>query len=177
MTIGRFRLTAAIRNVVGGLFAAVVAMVAAAAAAVVRRRWLVVRVRGNSMLPTLRGGDLLVARRSPPGSVGSGDIVVCRWPDASTMQVMTVDGQPVANPATPTTLLVKRVAAVAGEPVPGPVRRAVHPATVVPPGSLVLLADNDGLDSRVFGFLPDDRVIAVVSRKTRNQRQQRAETR
>ena len=37
--------------------------------------WKLVRVKGGSMRPTLRDGDIVLARR---GRYGEGDVVVCR---------------------------------------------------------------------------------------------------
>jgi type IV secretory pathway protease TraF len=62
--------------------------------------------------------------------------------------------------------MIKRVAAVPGEPVP----EAVWPAVAaiggqsVPAGSLVVLGDNtaDSKDSRTIGYIPADRVLGVM---------------
>jgi signal peptidase I len=131
-----------------------------------RRRILVVVVRGDSMLPSLRHGDVLLARRRPRG-IRVGDVAVASWPVA------------VPEESSPR-WLVKRVAATAGDRVPDCVRRAADavPAEVaaavagaaaapetVPPGHLVVLGDNGGYDSRVFGLLPADRVLAIVARR------------
>ncbi|RBY87256.1 S26 family signal peptidase [Blastococcus sp. TBT05-19] len=43
--------------------------------------WVLVRVSGPSMSPTVRDGDRLLARRVGPGArVGPGDVVVARFP-------------------------------------------------------------------------------------------------
>ncbi|MGY1833699.1 S26 family signal peptidase [Blastococcus sp. SYSU DS0510] len=43
--------------------------------------WILVRVSGPSMSPTLRDGDRLLARRVPPGGrVRPGDVVLARFP-------------------------------------------------------------------------------------------------
>jgi phage repressor protein C with HTH and peptisase S24 domain len=46
------------------------------------RRLRVVRVAGESMLPTLRGGDLLLVRTGAPVRVGR--LVIVRLPDGTT---------------------------------------------------------------------------------------------
>lgn len=59
--------------------------------------------------------------------------------------------------------VIKRVAAVPGDPVPFPIDGS---GPLVPPGSLVLLGDNpDGSgDSRQYGYVPVDAVVGVVLR-------------
>ena len=43
--------------------------------------WVVARVAGPSMTPTVRSGDRLLVRRSGPGDrVGDGDVVLARFP-------------------------------------------------------------------------------------------------
>jgi signal peptidase I len=60
--------------------------------------WVLVRVSGPSMSPTVRDGDRLLARRTRPGAaVGNGDVVLARFP------------------ARPELLVVKRVV----HPLPG----------------------------------------------------------
>lgn len=124
--------------------AAAVAAVAGLVAAVVRRRWIVVTVIGGSMLPGLRDGDVVLARRRDPRTVRVGDVVV-------------VDRSGIAAPRR---WIVKRVAAMAGDPLPA----GIAGSGPVPPGSLVVLGDNGGDDSRRFGALPVGRVLAVVVR-------------
>jgi signal peptidase I len=140
----------------GALAALAAAAAAAAATALVRRRWFVVSVVGGSMLPALRNGDVVLARRVDPAAAQVGDVVIVEEPER--------DGEWRAAPArTPTQRrrwIVKRVAAVPGDPLPDGV-----PGTgAVPAGSLVVLGDNGGYDSREFGPLPDDRVLGVMVR-------------
>jgi signal peptidase I len=116
-----------------------------------RRRLLVVRVRGNSMLPTYRHDDVLLAVRRRIDRVQVGDVVVFDPPP------------PAAKPAAAgPEWMVKRVVAVPGDPLPESV-----PATdrVVPPHTLVVYGDNGGYDSRSFGLLDADRLLAVVRRR------------
>jgi signal peptidase I len=124
-----------------------------------------VRVQGSSMEPTYSNGQWLLVRRlnwpSPPPRVG--DVVVFRMEND---------------------LLVKRVAAVGGQPIPGgrpilllvPSRErpkawekafvtASGPETV-PPGQLYVLGDNPSVsdDSRMFGPVPLSVLIGRVIR-------------
>ncbi len=140
------------------LAAALVAPPAAALAAVaaLRRRWTVVSVVGGSMLPAMREGDVVLARRRHPHGARVGDVVVLEPPGP--------DGRwrapPARGPRARRTWMIKRVAALPGDPVPP----GVPETGVVAAGSLVVLGDNGGLDSTVFGALPDERVLAVVIR-------------
>lgn len=112
------------------------------------RRFVVVTVRGLSMEPTFRHGDRVLARRRVP--VTTGQVVVVESPG---------DGN----------LVIKRVAAVPGDPVPRGRCPAIAdvPERVVPPGRLVLLGDNAAVsdDSRRLGYFALDRVLGVVLRK------------
>jgi signal peptidase I len=133
-------------------------------------RWVAVSVSGASMEPAYREGDRVVVRRRAVPVRGA-VVVVERppyrapWPDA-----------PVARDA-PAHLIyarhwfIKRVAAVAGDPVP----RAEVPAPAdaaedtVPEGMLVLLGDNrgDSYDSRSVGYFPAERVLGSVEESGR----------
>jgi signal peptidase I len=128
------------------------ALAAGAGVLWLRRRVLVVRVMGQSMLPTMDDGQKLLARRTSRAPV-TGTIVVVR-------------------PFGDSRLVVKRVAATAGETVPAEVAEpaGIPPGGTVPRGSLVVLGDNAGAstDSRTWGLLPVSSVVAVVVRKIRN---------
>ena len=51
--------------------------------------WVLVRVSGPSMSPTVRDGDRLLARRVPPGGpVRSGDVVLARFPSRPELLVV-----------------------------------------------------------------------------------------
>ncbi|SCD54485.1 Signal peptidase I [Streptomyces sp. DvalAA-14] len=120
---------------------------------------LVVNVTGRSMLPTLRPGRRLVVLRTPPGRPRAGAVVVFRLPRT----------EPVAETVPPKPLLIKRVAARGGDPVPAAVLRTVgaRPGDRVPEGSLVLLGDNGdttvaGGDSRAWGYVPQGALVGVV---------------
>jgi signal peptidase I len=128
----------------GGL--AVVTLVGVA----LRRRWIVVTVFGASMLPALHHGDVVLGRRRAASRIRRADVVVLR------------------APGRPDDLLVKRVAAVAGDPVPDGVPAT---AAVVAAGHVVVIGDNGGLDSRAFGPVPHDLLLAVVVRRLRVARE------
>jgi signal peptidase I len=125
------------------------------------RRYAIVDVHGSSMEPTLRHGDRVLVRRVRDGGVRTGDIVV--------IDRFAPDDQPAAGRPAHRVWVVKRAAAVAGDPVPGSVARAagVAPGTAVPAGRLAVLGDNPmhSTDSRVWGYLPTDRLLGVVRRR------------
>lgn len=128
------------------------------------RRYAVADVQGSSMEPTLRHGDRVLVRRVRDGGVRAGDIVV--------IERFAPDNQPrYRHPGrSPRRVwVVKRAAAVAGDPVPESVAHAagVAPGTAVPAGRLVVLGDNPphSTDSRVWGYLPTDRLLGVVRRR------------
>lgn len=134
-----------------------VAAVAALAIAgwTVRRRLLVVTVDGPSMQPTLQHGDRVLARRVPLAAVRTGDIVVVRRPVRT-----NTDAHRAA-------WLIKRAAAVPGEPVPPTVRAAVGGYDgPVPAGRLVVLGDNppQSADSRHWGYVTEELLLGVVVR-------------
>lgn len=115
----------------------------AATVVALRREWMVVTVVGGSMLPSLREGDVVLARRRHPRHARVGDVVIFEPPGVD-------DGR----------WMIKRVAAVSGDPLP----RRVPGEGRVPASSLVVLGDNGGLDSRMFGPLPFRRVRAFMTR-------------
>jgi signal peptidase I len=112
---------------------------------VLGRRWLTVVVTGNSMAPSFHDGQrLLVTRRDTARPLAVGDVVVFSVPHAGDLA-----------------LRIKRVAAIAGEPVPAWVDRL---GSIVPPAHLVVAGDNPvSQDSRQLGFVPETAVIAVVT--------------
>jgi signal peptidase I len=116
------------------------------AAVALRRRWIVVTVLGASMLPALHHGDVVLGRRRAASRIRRADVVVLR------------------APGRPNDLLVKRVAAVPGDPTPDGVPAT---AAVVPAGHVVVIGDNGGLDSRAFGPVPHGLLLAVVVRRLR----------
>ncbi|WP_081237488.1 S26 family signal peptidase [Streptomyces viridosporus] len=120
------------------------------------RRLLIVTVRGTSMTPTHHHGDRLLVRRTH--TVRRGQVVVVLRPRSP-----AIWREDRHSP-----LIVKRVAAVPGEPVPP---GSVPPLAEgqegrVPPGHVVLLGDNAAasVDSRQLGFFPLGDVLGVVTR-------------
>ncbi|MEU2851883.1 S26 family signal peptidase [Streptomyces syringium] len=127
------------------------------------RGFVTVTVRGASMAPAYRDGDRVLVRRGNRLPV-VGQVVVAERP--------AKDGTWAAPPLRPTATaaevhgrqwLIKRVAAVAGDPVPS----AALPGARVPEGGLVLLGDNRAVsfDSRDVGYFPTDRVLGTVRRR------------
>ncbi|TDC05358.1 hypothetical protein E1267_19790 [Nonomuraea longispora] len=114
-----------------------------------RATYMVARVHGESMAPTLTDGDRLLSRRTRLGALGHGQIAIVRNP-------LPAGGK----------FLVKRVAALPGDPVPEDVRKAVD-VDVVPVGRFVLIGDNTevSFDSREHGFFRADDLHAVTIRR------------
>jgi signal peptidase I len=126
-----------------------------------RRNWAVITVEGTSMEPTFCHGDRVAVRRTPGFTVSSGDVVVIERRDGFSNQhrqpARVWDGR---------RWMIKRVGAVAGEPVPDGIPVA---DAVVPPGRLVLLGDNAeaSFDSRLIGYFSADLVLGGVARRMR----------
>jgi signal peptidase I len=96
-------------------------------------------IADHSMEPTLRPGDWVIAVRRPR-SIRRGDVVI------------------VAHPRRPAFEMVKRVAALAGEPAPSV-------GMPIPPNGIWLLGDHaeaGSVDSRVLGSFPAAAVRARV---------------
>ncbi|WP_017588896.1 S26 family signal peptidase [Nocardiopsis ganjiahuensis] len=127
----------------------------------VRRRVFVTEVSGVSMLPALRQGDRMLAERANRRTViVPRQLVVLRDPETPVLR----DERDRRRP----NYLVKRVAAVAGDPVPEgvPGGRGSGPRTV-PDGFVAVLGDNSdhSTDSRRFGLVPVGRVVGTVLRR------------
>ncbi|MFB4264620.1 S26 family signal peptidase [Nonomuraea sp. GTA35] len=133
------------------MFLAAACGLAALALLVVRLRaaYVVIRVRGNSMAPALAHGDRLLSRRTHLAALRNGQIAVVLSPRPNGSK-----------------FLIKRVAALPGDPVPEEVREAVAD-DVVPAGRFVLIGDNAeaSFDSREHGFFHADDLHAVTIRK------------
>jgi signal peptidase I len=141
-----------------GLVLAGVAAAAAAGLWWLRRRLLVASVTGRSMTPFLADGERVLVRRCPGWRVAAGQVVVVAMP----RHRRPAEGAGADRAAAAT--IVKRVAAVAGDPVPAGVGSS---GRLVPPGMLVVLGDNqaESADSRHFGLISDDRVVGIVVRR------------
>jgi signal peptidase I len=62
--------------------------------------------------------------------------------------------------------IIKRVAALPGDTVPGAMREAADGAVTVPEQNLLVSADNpSGTDSRQWGFIPASDVLGPVLKK------------
>lgn len=126
-----------------------------------RRRVFAVTVEGASMEPALVAGDRLLARRLSGRGLRPGQIVILEkpaypggWHWSSARVPGLADGH----------WMIKRVAAVAGDPVPA----ELASGGLVPAGSIVVLGDNRdaSIDSRELGFIPVTRVLGVAVRST-----------
>ncbi|HEV7557000.1 MAG TPA: S26 family signal peptidase, partial [Kofleriaceae bacterium] len=101
-------------------------------------------VVGNSMSPTLRDGERVIARRQCGREILRGDIVVFVPPVAVEDVVYRV----------------KRVAAIAGDPAP-----AWLAGDRVAAGKLVVIGDNPrSQDSRHYGYVEVIAVLAMTRR-------------
>lgn len=144
-----------------GLLAGAAMLVAAVA--ILRRRITIVAVYGHSMQPALRTGDRVLVRRAHIGDLRHGQIVVFEKPSYDG----TWDTQALRWPADNREWLIKRVAALPGDPQP----EAIPPAPgstwpVVPDGKFAVLGDNAArsLDSRKIGYIPAERLLGVMLR-------------
>lgn len=129
-------------------------VIATAIIVALRHRFTVVTVRGPSMQPALQPGDTLLARRTRGGTVRNGDVIILRVP--------VVPGESDRY------TVIKRVAATAGDPIPAYLPPATRPGNgLLPAGQLAVLGDNaaSSADSRVWGLIPADDVLAKVIRK------------
>lgn len=142
----------------------------------VRRNWLQVTVVGESMSPTFRPGDRILARRVQPERVRAGDVVVIEGTAADAEQFAAriaaawrapyevVDRQIPPTVAEGNGLrMIKRVAATAGERLPFAVP-GLPVGAVVPAGRLAVVGDNPdvSIDSRHHGFITLDQVMGRV---------------
>jgi signal peptidase I len=131
-----------------------------------RRRYLVVAILGRSMLPTYADRDRVLVRRRKAGRpVQAGDVVVADLTPRLVPGAGGSSGAPL-NAIRFADRVVKRVAAVPGDPVPAGI---AVPDVRVPAGQLVLLGDNpaESADSRQYGYVPENEVIGMVLRHLR----------
>lgn len=131
------------------------------------RRLASVTVRGRSMEPSYHEGDRVLVRRVR--TPAAGQVVVVEQPGTDGQWLGPSLSAGAGNARlSDRRWLIKRVAAVPGDPVP----RAGFPSLAqaeedaVPPGKVVLVGDNRrlSLDSRRIGYFPADRVLGVVVR-------------
>lgn len=113
------------------------------------------------MEPTFQHGDRVAVRRTGRSAISSGDVVVIEPPDADPAR----RDSPLRLPGG-RRFVIKRVGAVAGEPVPHGIPVS---DPVVPDRKLVLLGDNAdaSFDSRAIGYFSTDRVLGSVVRRMR----------
>lgn len=104
--------------------------------------WIRVTVRGNSMSPTFSDGQELLARRLLLRSPRRREVIVFRVPDVELPH------------------RIKRVAAIAGDPMPSWLPAA---ATHVPTGFVVVVGDNArSQDSRQLGLVDCRDILGTV---------------
>ncbi|WP_198533885.1 S26 family signal peptidase [Streptomyces odonnellii] len=147
----------------GGL--AVTLGLALAATGALARTLVVVTVQGSSMEPAYYDGDRVLVRRGAPPEPGQ--VVVMERPAAG----IGWTAPPVPTGADPATVsarqwLIKRVAAVPGDPVPYEMTVAGERFPHVPTGRVVLFGDNRAAshDSRQMGYFPVERLLGAVLR-------------
>jgi signal peptidase I len=132
---------------------AALALVIIAAVGYVRTRLVVVTVAGGSMEPTFVEGDRVLVRRTRVDRLRSGAVVVAADPEA-------IYGSGL--------WIIKRAVAVPGDPVPRDYfpPLADVPESHVPPGRIVLRADNPhGADSRDWGYYDGTGLLGVAVRR------------
>lgn len=138
-----------------------------------RKGLTLVTVTGDSMMPTLAPGDHVLVRRARIGQLHPGQIVVAEAPG--------IEGYRSCLPSGPVgrgEWMIKRVAAVPGDPRPGeslPVMTG-QPDRLVPPGRFVVLGDNAAWshDSRQIGYIPGERLLGIAVCRIRPERDTRA---
>jgi signal peptidase I len=108
--------------------------------------WLRVTVVGQSMSPTLRDGQRLLARRLRRAP-RRGEVIVFRVPD---------EDLPCR---------IKRVAAIAGDPVPEWLTPTLPGLTRIPADRVAVVGDNpDSQDSRQLGLVRCQDILGAVPR-------------
>ncbi|MFF1489643.1 S26 family signal peptidase [Streptomyces sp. NPDC058319] len=126
--------------------------------ALIRSRYLVVTVEGSSMVPALADGDRVLVHRVRLAAIAAGRLVVTRPPAGGRWGAVS-----------PSRWMIKRAAAVPGDPVPRDGAPALRdlPEERVPRGRIVLLGDNpeESLDSRFCGYFRAEQIIGVVVRR------------
>ena len=128
------------------------------AALALRNEYTLITVTGDSMWPTLKPGDRVLVRRARLGRIRRGQMIVVEAPDANGYRPGALPGRARADRE----WIIKRVAAVPGDPRPDDILATAAP--LVPPGKFVVLGDNPAWshDSRHIGYVPGDRLLGVV---------------
>jgi signal peptidase I len=141
-----------------GLALAACALLAALA---LRQRFVIVTVTGDSMVPALAPGDRVLVRRVRPSQLRRGQVAVVEMPDANGDWAA-----PLRGPVSRHQWMIKRVAALPGDPIPEGCLPEVAdvPGRLVPDGKLFVLGDNvtSSYDSRHLGYLPSERLLGIV---------------
>lgn len=117
-----------------------------------RRPWAVVKTVGNSMAPTLRDGDLVLAVRARR-TLRTGDVIVFALPAHA------------AGGGHGPAWRVKRIAAVAGDETPSWLQDASSPTqrARIPHGFVVVRGDaRSSQDSRQLGLIDEALAVGVV---------------
>ncbi|HEY8452123.1 MAG: S26 family signal peptidase [Micromonosporaceae bacterium] len=132
-----------------------VATLAATVVLLARRHLMIFTVDGVSMLPVLEPGERILVHLSRR-RIERGRIVLLQRPDPD----RGWNDLPVPRRALNTQQwYVKRIAAVAGDPIP----EQVAVEGVVPAGYLVVLGDHPySIDSRQHGLCPVEQVVGVM---------------
>jgi signal peptidase I len=143
-----------------GLFAAGSAL--AATVWLLRRQIAIVTVSGESMQPSLAPGDRVLVRRARLSQLRRGLIVVVERPGPSGAWTTAAPSWP----GTSRQWLIKRVAALPGDPWPP----SALSDQAVPARNFAVLGDNSGssYDSRSFGYCPEDRLLGIMIRPMRS---------
>ncbi|MEU1854284.1 S26 family signal peptidase [Streptomyces sp. NPDC019990] len=130
-------------------------------------RYTVVRVtvRGSSMAPVYQDGARVLVHRG--GRIAVGRVVVVERPASGvSWPLPSVDRTASSRAVAARQWIIKRVAALPGDPAPLDRVPALDrtAGAVVPPGLLVLLGDNptNSYDSRQAGYFPVERVLGTV---------------
>lgn len=149
---GSIRVSAAHSSGVWNGPTAIMVTAALACLYALRRRLLIATVSGFSMAPVLHPGDRLLVRRASLVRLRPGAIVVVE-PDSR-----------AAGPRPGSGFVIKRLAAVPGDPRPAYVPPQVGPQ--VPTGWFAILGDNPDAsrDSRGYGLVSQERLVGVVIR-------------
>jgi signal peptidase I len=126
-----------------------------------RQRVAMVTVDGDSMWPAYFPGDRVLVRRTRADRLRPGQVIVIERPGEDG-EWATARRGPIGHRQ----WVIKRVAAIPGDPRPGAWLPATpEPAeTRIPAGKLVLLGDNPDWsnDSRQLGYFPAERLLGVV---------------